>query len=1212
MKINALTLKNLNSLRGEFRLDFDAQPLADAGIFAITGPTGAGKTTILDAICVALYGQTPRLPPGSSAELLTRNTGECFAEVEFTVEQGRYRSRWSRRKARGRAEGNLQPTAMELVEISPEGEERIVEEQVRQVVERVESLTGLDFSRFTRSVLLAQGSFASFLKAKDNERAELLERMTGTRLYSLISVQAFSRAREERQRLDEMIAVNAHLNVMPSEQLVELRERKVTIETEIITATSAIAEQRDQAATAIRYQDLMAAINEAEQSLVVVNAEQTEATASLDRLAQAELALPLFSDVRALDALAERLDRLRAESLKLSGQSEALHKSEEEARQGRLVLDQEVERFTQTATVREEAIRTAEMMDEQIRIHGVTRISKQQAVAVADATMSTLQADAKKHRDALAESLIRLQTINAILSGSAADAGLAHDIGIIAATLRELSGGRQRYAANRREQERLSAGIARQQKEIDGLRVRQAAAGLEITAIRNRLVQCEDRLAETLHGGSWEDLESALSANRQRLSGLESVLVLEAEYQKLVAERRVKEERKKGIIEGLGSDGIRRQQLVMDQSQAEQILLLMEEKQRLAAQVAKYEADRRCLADGHPCPLCGAVSHPWQEGAPAMDENRAAVTAQRKKVAALLANLATLDGRMQELSELAKTLEHEIAALIVSHDQLRARLVRERAEVDLTAAHLTAEIKTDVVKAIALQQQRLLEARTIQAERDGLIQQLLVGEKAESAVVGELEKLLALIQDQGTAVQRFQEEDQELCARGKALGLELEGRLAIYGITLPAPGQEEATAELLHQRWQRFDQARQDRSVIESQALEVKQILSVLATQEEGLRARREQDLAAVTEVTTTIEALTVQRVAVLGSETVAAARRQLTEAWSAYAARIKESDRIISELTTHAAAALGAFTENIQQMERMAEESQRFGQALDQRLHTSGFADLTTLRQALLPEAELQSLRGVRDGFVLRRQRLDDRLREARAQRHGLGEKAAGINLEVLQITIAKAGESLSQLQQELGALSETIRRQDKLMAEHRERSALIDNQRREQRHWQLLSDMIGSADGKKFRRFAQGLTLDHLIHLANRQLVRLSDRYLLRRHQDEELGLEIIDTYQADAIRPTGTLSGGEEFLVSLALALGLARLSGQSRIDSLFLDEGFGTLDTETLETALSALSALHETGKTIGVISHVDALKERIPVQIRLRRLAGGYSNLSVVG
>ncbi|MDP2104351.1 MAG: SbcC/MukB-like Walker B domain-containing protein, partial [Desulfobulbaceae bacterium] len=126
------------------------------------------------------------------------------------------------------------------------------------------------------------------------------------------------------------------------------------------------------------------------------------------------------------------------------------------------------------------------------------------------------------------------------------------------------------------------------------------------------------------------------------------------------------------------------------------------------------------------------------------------------------------------------------------------------------------------------------------------------------------------------------------------------------------------------------------------------------------------------------------------------------------------------------------------------------------------------------------------------------------------------------------------------------------------------------------------------------------------------LSDRYLLRRHQDEELGLEIIDTYQADAIRPTGTLSGGEEFLVSLALALGLARLSGQSRIDSLFLDEGFGTLDTETLETALSALSALHETGKTIGVISHVDALKERIPVQIRLRRLAGGYSNLSVVG
>lgn len=1211
MKINALTLKNLNSLRGEFRLDFDVSPLADAGIFAITGPTGAGKTTILDAICVALYGQTPRLSPGSSAELLTRNTGECFAEVEFTVEQGRFRSRWSRRRARGRADGNLQPTTMELVAISSEGEERIVEDQVRQVVERIESLTGLDFARFTRSVMLAQGSFASFLKAKDNERAELLERMTGTRLYSLISIQAFKRASEERQRLNEMIAVNAHLDVMPPEQMLELRTRKLALESEIIAATASVTLLREQAATALRYKEVVATIAEAEQALAILLAEEAEASSSLARLAEAESALPLLADVRNLDLLGERLAWLREESSRFSEQWEALRKDEEGARQDRVVLDQEAEQFTHAAAVREEAIRAAEILDEQIRIHGVALASKQQAVAACDTEIATIQTDSKKQGIVLAESLSRLQSTDTFLTESSADAALGQDLGLIAGSLRELAGGRQRYAVNRREQERINSGIGRQEQEAASLRDRKAAVAATIVSIRSSLAQCERRLAETLQGRSWEDVESSLAAKRTHLEQLEAVLALDADYQRLSADRTARGQRRETIIQRLDSDTVRRQQLEADKSQAEQMLSLMEEKQRLAAQVAKYENDRSRLVDGHHCPLCGALNHPWQDAVPVLDEDREAVMAQRKKVATLLSELATLDGRMQELSVLVKNIGDEIATLVSSIDQVRAELARKMANVDLAESRLAAEVKKDLAHAIASEQKRLVEARKIQAERDRLMHQLLADEKAESAVVVELETLLALIKDQGEAVQRLVAEGQELCERGKSLSSELEGRLVAYGITLPSPGQEDAVAELVRQRWQRFDQARQDRVVIEGQALESKRILAVLATREAGLRTHREQEEAAAKDVATTVETLTAQRATILGSDTVVTARQQMAEARSSYAARIKESDSFIAELATRGAALSGALNENTQQLARMAEESQHLAQRLDERLLAAGFADMAALRQALLPDSELQALRDVRAGFILRRQRLEDRLQEARAQREGLGEAAEGLDLEALQTAIAHAGEALSEQQRELGALGETIRRQEKLADEHQQRSLLIDNQRREQRHWQLLSDLIGSADGKRFRRFAQGLTLDYLIYLANRQLVRLTDRYLLRRHQGEELGLEIIDTYQADAIRPTGTLSGGEEFLVSLALALGLASLSGQTRIDSLFLDEGFGTLDTETLETALAALAALHETGKTIGVISHVDALKERIPVQIRLRKLAGGCSDLSVV-
>ena len=165
----------------------------------------------------------------------------------------------------------------------------------------------------------------------------------------------------------------------------------------------------------------------------------------------------------------------------------------------------------------------------------------------------------------------------------------------------------------------------------------------------------------------------------------------------------------------------------------------------------------------------------------------------------------------------------------------------------------------------------------------------------------------------------------------------------------------------------------------------------------------------------------------------------------------------------------------------------------------------------------------------------------------------------------------------------------------------------------WTQLSALIGSHDGKKFRVFAQGLSLEVLLRHANTHLARLNPRYHLGRADGENLDLEIIDLYQASARRPMSSLSGGESFLASLALALGLSDLAGRNvQIDSLFIDEGFGTLDTETLDTALSALESLRLQEKTVGIISHVEVLKERIGVQINVARQPDGCSALKVVG
>ena len=157
------------------------------------------------------------------------------------------------------------------------------------------------------------------------------------------------------------------------------------------------------------------------------------------------------------------------------------------------------------------------------------------------------------------------------------------------------------------------------------------------------------------------------------------------------------------------------------------------------------------------------------------------------------------------------------------------------------------------------------------------------------------------------------------------------------------------------------------------------------------------------------------------------------------------------------------------------------------------------------------------------------------------------------------------------------------------------------------MLHELIGSADGKKYRNFAQGLTFEVMIGHANRQLRKMTDRYLLIRDETQPLDLNVVDSYQAGEIRSTRNLSGGESFLVSLSLALGLSQMASKNvRVDSLFLDEGFGTLDEEALDTALQTLAGLQQDGKLIGVISHVPALRERISARIQVSSRTGGRS------
>ncbi|HZJ97530.1 MAG TPA: AAA family ATPase, partial [Oligella sp.] len=248
MKLLTLRFKNLNSLEGEWLIDFTHPEYEQNGIFAISGPTGAGKTTLLDAICLALFGCTPRLETISQSqnEIMSRQHAECFAELKFQTASGIFSAHWSQRKAHNRPDGKLQQVKRELFDVNSG---KLLSSRINEVSQLITQISGLDFQRFTRTVLLAQGRFADFLNAKEEERSPILEQITGTEIYSDISIKVHQIKSEEEKKLTELaIAVNG-INLLKAEEVDSLQSSLASIEQQL----SSINEQQKQTTTLIKW-----------------------------------------------------------------------------------------------------------------------------------------------------------------------------------------------------------------------------------------------------------------------------------------------------------------------------------------------------------------------------------------------------------------------------------------------------------------------------------------------------------------------------------------------------------------------------------------------------------------------------------------------------------------------------------------------------------------------------------------------------------------------------------------------------------------------------------------------------------------------------------------------------------------------------------------------------------------------------------------------
>ena len=322
MKILAIRIKNLASLDGITEINFTEDPLSSAGIFAITGPTGAGKSTILDALCLALYAKTPRyrfaengidikdvqgttIKQDDVRGILRDGTADGYAEVDFAGVDGQYyRATWSVRRARNKAEGNLQAYEMALKTISTNQD---IPGRKTELLEEIERLVGLNFEQFTRSVLLAQGDFTAFLIAGKDEKSSLLEKLTGTHIYSEISKRIFENHREQQQKLRELNVQREGITTLTSEELNVLQEQKATLEIALKSYEKQIANLNKETEWHEQWTKLQSGVTSAQLQHEQANNNKTESLLREKQLQQIVRIQPVKSVINNLQNTEEQL-----------------------------------------------------------------------------------------------------------------------------------------------------------------------------------------------------------------------------------------------------------------------------------------------------------------------------------------------------------------------------------------------------------------------------------------------------------------------------------------------------------------------------------------------------------------------------------------------------------------------------------------------------------------------------------------------------------------------------------------------------------------------------------------------------------------------------------------------------------------------------------------------------------------------------------------
>ncbi|MCP4440060.1 MAG: AAA family ATPase [Aureispira sp.] len=1223
MKLLKVRIKNLNSLKGEFVINFDEAPLKNTGLFVITGSTGAGKSTVLDAITLALFGRVPRFEDMTmtkkTEQIMTYGMEDSYAEVEFRANDGEYRSKWLLSKTKT---GNFRPIKRELAKILEGQEDQVLATKIKHIDALImELLGGLDFKRFTRSVLLAQGEFAQFLKGTE-DRSKILERITNSEKYSKISIHAFERHKEEVINLEKLKEKADSVQLLSTEEIEDLETelqghlgqqktlqeqsndlqsqikwlqqlKKLNIqEGELQESLANLKQQEEEAKErfkqleehlkAVVHQPALKELNELNNNIQqtqisvgsieknILDLEKNCAEYTNQQAQQTQTVKKLKQELQSSEAVFEKVLRLDAE---------ILH-TQKNAAQYKLELNDQEQKLAQQKENFKSLEAEQKQLDLGVQKHQKWLDNNQHAQLLIDSPvvyqLQTYQKDWLNSLSQQEERSKRLKLIQNKLKTSQEQVALS--TAAIASTVVGLKQNQEVYAA-----------LAQKQAKEDSSKTHQET----VKAIQENHINLDELLLNLI------ELEE--EAKRRQAT---QVAMAEIDEQ----------------IENLTIQSGRLDQETLNldhqQQEVDQLVSYKELVHQEQLKKQSLEQHRHQLKEGEECPLCFSKEHPFRKSD--LDINIVESLAkkeldqakqQKKKIDQAIQQLINKQSEiLQKINNLQSNKEKLIVELYASEHKIQDFIEDNDMDIDLLLhEENTLPEQIQSTKKLIAEQRQLLEK----------LQDLHYTIQQQENEVTNNRNQLQFLEEQA---EDYKQEIQELEDTLATLHKNLEEQKNLIGKTLK-PFDKKVVLKQLDSTIKELEQTQKHYQnhldLKEETQKKLQLVQSKVTTTQAQLKELKEQVQARTTvweAVEQQLIELKEERKELFGDKNPQTERQRLQQLINRQELLIQQLAQQLQEANKHLSTQQGSLGEKKKQLSKYQKSHSTNLAQLLKALHTIGFESIEELKEVILSEQEAQKLQETRQLLNERINQTTNRLTEIATELQEMQKNPATKEeqtaleekYQLLQVELKTTLENTGVIKQKLQHHQEQKDRHQQLLD-------AISQQKKEVHRWNKLNEFIGSKSGKKFRTFAQSITLNQLIHLANKHLSYfVNGRYHLEKRQGETLELDIVDTFQANNKRPLNTLSGGESFLASLALALGLSDLaSGKARIESLFIDEGFGTLDQETLQVALNALQSLQAKGKMIGIISHVAQLKRAIPTQVQITKRGGGFSEIKVV-